>query len=76
MNMASTEVNKTGEVLGAEQCAEEELTGNKNGEKRVPASDSRSQWFDPKRIFMNGGSGKRARSESVPTEPILNNNAR
>ena len=59
-----------------EQCAEEELTGNKNGEKRVPASDSRSQWFDPKRIFMNGGSGRRARSGSVPTEPILNNNAR
>lgn len=36
------------------------------------SSQQKREWFDPKRIFMNGGN-TRTRSESVPSDTILNN---
>lgn len=62
-----------GGVHDMNHFADEERGG---GDKQ-PASEASTQhkreWFDPKRIFMNGSA--RTRSESVPCDTILNNAA-
>ncbi|XP_067935746.1 uncharacterized protein [Watersipora subatra] len=51
---------------------EEELPGSGKQFGKT-SSDEKQEWFDPKRIFMNGNT--RSRSESVPGGTVLNNNA-
>jgi len=66
----TTTVGSAGEEARAKLCVNGKILTGKSGS----ASNSRGKanWFDPKRIFQNGGS--RSRSESVPCDTILNNN--
>lgn len=55
-----------------ENVTNEEPASTASKDRASPTTKTSTEWFDPRRIFQNGGA--RVRSESVPCDTVLNNN--